>query len=205
MTQHLHRVTGFAVSAFFLLLPLAVWAAEEAHDAHGGQAGGGPDATLAFAAINFLLFVFVLRKYALPAVRDSLKRRRETIVQALSEAKKAQEEAEALQREYRQKLAGLAAEQERLRQQALGDAEREKTRLLEEAQKMAERVRIDIQLTARRELAEARRLLREEVAAQAVRLATELVRSRLTPGDQSRLIQDLVQEVNKNAGNNALR
>lgn len=205
MTQHLHRATGFAVSAFFLLLPLAVWAAEEAHDAHGGQAGGGPDATLAFAAINFLLFVFVLRKYALPAVRDSLKRRRETIVQALSEAKKAQEEAEALQREYRQKLAGLAAEQERLRQQALGDAEREKTRLLEEAQKMAERVRIDIQLTARRELAEARRLLREEVAAQAVRLATELVRSRLTPGDQSRLIQDLVQEVNKNAGNNALR
>ncbi|MBI3248089.1 MAG: F0F1 ATP synthase subunit B [Deltaproteobacteria bacterium] len=205
MTKHLNKVVGFAVSVLFLLLPLAVWAAEEAHQEHGGHTGGGPDATLAFAAINFLLFVFVLRKYALPAVRDSLKRRRETIVQALNEAKKAKEEAEALQREYRQKLAGLAAEQERLRQQAFSDAEREKTRILEEAQKMAERVRTEVQLTAGRELAEARRLLREEVAEQAVRLATELVRSRLTPGDQSRLIQDLVQEVNKNAGNDALR
>lgn len=205
MTKHLNKAVGFAVFVFFLLLPLAVWAAEEAHDAHGSPAGGDPYATLAFAAINFLLFVFVLRKYALPAVRDSLKRRRETIVQALNEAKKAKEEAEALQREYRQKLAGLAAEQERLRQQAFSDAEREKTRILEEAQKMAERVRTEVQLTAGRELAEARRLLRQEVAEQAVRLATELVRSRLTPGDQSRLIQDLVQEVNKNAGNDALR
>jgi F-type H+-transporting ATPase subunit b len=205
MTKHLNKVAGFAVSAFFLLLPLVVWAAEEAHDEHGGHAGGGPNAALVFGAVNFLLFVVVLRKYALPAVRDSLKRRRDTIVQALNEAKKAKEEAEALQREYQQKLAGLAAEQERLRQQALTDAEREKTRILEEAHKMAERARNDAQLTARRELAEARRLLRQEVAEQAVRLATELVRSRLTPGDQSRLINDLVQEVNKNVGNNALR
>ena len=101
-------------------------------------------------------------------------------------------------------LAGLAAEQERLRQQALEDAEREKTRILEEARRMAERTRVEARQIAQREVAEARRILRQEVAEQAVRLATELIRVRLTPNDQNRLIQDLVQEVNKNGGNNAL-
>ena len=70
---------------------------------------------------------------------------------------------------------------------------------------MAERARREVQQTAQREVAEARRILRQEVAEQAVRLATELVRARLTPSDQGRLIQDLVQEVQKNVGNNALR
>jgi len=178
-----------------------MWAAEEGHGAQGGhEAGGSQLLVLAFSAINFLLFVLILRKYALPAVRAGLRRRRDTIVQALSEAKRAKEEAENLRREYEQKLAGLAAEQERLRAQAREAAEREKERTLEEARRMAERVRTEARLVAQREVEEARRLLRQEVAEQAVRIAAEMIRTRLTPADQSRLIQDLVREVNS-AGN----
>lgn len=206
MRKHLNKVVGFAASTFLLALPLLVWAVEEGHEAYSGHAEGGSQYfVLALSAINFLLFVFVLRKYALPAVRESLKKRRETIAQALNEAKRAKEEAEALRREYEKKLAGLAVEQEQLRKQALEIAEREKGRILEEARKMAERARTEAQQIAQREIEEARRLLRKEVAKQATRLATELVRSRLTSADQSRLVQDLVQEVNKNVGNSALR
>ena len=206
MRKQVKTLVGFAVSAFLFVLPCFVWALEEGHEGQGGHADGGSQLlTLIFSVINFLLFVFVLRRYALPAVRESLKKRRATIEQALNEGKRAKEEAEALRREYEQKLAGLSAEQERLRQQALEDAEREKTRVLEEAQRMTERVRTETQQVVQREVEEARRLLRQEVADQAVRLATELVRSRLTPNDQSRLVQDLVREVNANAGNDAVR
>lgn len=204
MRKHLNRLAGFVASTFFLVTPLVVGAAEEGHEGHGGHAGGGLQ-ELVFPAINFLLFIFVLRKYALPVVREFLRKRRDTIAQALNEAKKAKDEAQALRQEYEQKLAGLAAEQERLRQQALVDAEHEKQRILEEARNMAERARREAQQTAQREVEEARRILRQEVAEQAVRLATELVRARLTPSDQGRLIQDLVQEVHKNVGNTALR
>ena len=204
MRKHLNKLAGFVASTFCLVAPLVVGAAEEGHEGHGGHAGGGPQ-ELIFPVINFLLFVFLLRKYALPAVREALRKRRDTIARALNEAKKAKEEAQALRQEYEQKLAGLAAEQERLRQQALVDAEHEKQRILEEARNMAERARREVQQTAQREVAEARRILQQEVAEQAVRLATELVRARLTPSDQGRLIQDLVQEVQKNVGNNALR
>ena len=203
MRKHVNPLISLAVSAFLLAWPLILWAAEEGHGGHAE--GGSQQLTLVFSAINLLLFIFVLRKYALPAVRENLKKRRETILQALNEGKKAREEAEALRREYEQKLSGLAAEQERMRRQALADAEREKERILEEARKMAERARAEAQQTAQREVEEARRLLRQEVTAQAVRLAAEIVRSSLTPNDQSRLVQEFVQGVNTNAGNDALR
>lgn len=203
MKKHLNKVAGFAVSISFSIWPAISWAVEEGHGGHAE--GGSPQLTLVFSTINFLLFIFALRKFALPAVRESLRKRRAAIEQALNEGKKAKEEAAALRREYEQKIAGLAAEQEQLRQQTLADAEREKERILEEARKMAERARAEAQQVAQREVAEARRILRQEVAEQAIRLAAELVRTRLTPNDQNQLVQDLAQEVNKNAGTNAVR
>jgi F-type H+-transporting ATPase subunit b len=201
MRKHLNKVVGWAVWLGLFLVSSALWAAEEGHGAHGGQEGSSSQlAVLAFSAINFVLFVLVLRKYALPAVRETLRRRRDTIVQALNEAKRAKEEAESLRREYEEKLAGLAAEQERLRAQAQEAAERERQRILEEARRMAERVLAEAQLIAQREVEEARRLLRREVSEQAVRIATDLIRTRLTAADQSRLVQDFVREVG-NAGN----
>ena len=65
---------------------------------------------------------------------------------------------------------------------------------------MAERIQTEVRLIAQREVEEARRLLRQEVTEQAVHIATEMIRTRLTAADQSRLIQDFVREVN-DAGN----
>jgi len=205
MRKHLNKVVGCAAFLCPLLVSAALWAAEEGHGGHEGHAGGGPQwFVLVFSAVNFLLFVLVLRKYALPVVRESLRRRRDTIVQALNEAKRAQEEAAALRQEYEQKLAGLAAERERLHAQALAAAEREKERTLGEARRLAERIQTEARLIAQRETEEARRILRQEVAEQAVRMATAIIQARLTPADRSRFVEDLVLEVH-NAGNDTLR
>jgi F-type H+-transporting ATPase subunit b len=205
MRKHLNKVVGCAVSLGFFLLSVALWAAEEGPEAHGGHdAGSAQLVGLAFFTVNFLLFAFVLRKYALPVVKDALRKRRDSVVQALNEAKRAQEEAENLRREYEQKLASLAAEQDRLRAQAVEAAERQQQRTIEEARRVAERIHSETRLMAQREVEEARRVLRQEVVEQAVGMATELLRSRLRPADQSRLVQDLVREVN-NAGNGTLR
>jgi F-type H+-transporting ATPase subunit b len=150
---------------------------------------------LVFPVINFLIFVFILYRYVIPTVRDALRQRREKITLALEEAKRAKEEAERLRQDYEQKLAGLAAEQEKMREQALEAAERERGRIVEEARQMAERVKNEVQQIAQREVEEARRTLRQEVANQAVRMATELLQSRLTQTDHRRFVQDLVIEV----------
>jgi len=203
MKRPIRNLVGFATPFFFFLSSFALWAAEEGQGGHGGgHEGGWGLGGLFFATINFLIFAAILRKYALPAVRDAIRQRREKIVLALNEAKRAKEEAEALRRDYENKLAGLAAEQERMRTQALEAAEREKDRILEDARRAAERVQSEARHIAQREVEEARRVLRQEVAEQAVRLATELVTARLTQNDQRRFVQNLVAEVN-NAANSS--
>jgi F-type H+-transporting ATPase subunit b len=195
MKSHLRKVVGFATAGFFLLLPVILWAAEEGH---GERVPSISD--LVFPVINFLLFVFILYRYVIPTVRDALRQRREKITLALEEAKRAKEEAERLRQDYEQKIAGLAAEQEKIREQALEAAERERGRIVEEARQMAERVKNEVQQIAQREVEEARRTLRQEVANQAVRMATELLQSRLMQTDHRRFVQDLVIEV-QNAAN----
>ena len=195
MKSHLRKVVGFATAGFFLLLPVILWAAEEGHGEHVPSISD-----LVFPVINFLLFVFILYRYVIPTVRDALRQRREKITLALEEAKRAKEEAERLRKDYELKLAGLAAEQEKIQEQALEAAERERRRIVEEARQMAERVKSEVQLIAQREVEEARRTLRQEAANQAVRMATELIQSRLTQTDHRRFVQDLVIEV-QNAAN----
>ena len=195
MKSHLRKVVGFATAGFFLLLPVILWAAEEGHGEHVPSISD-----LVFPVINFLLFVFILYRYVIPTVRDALRQRREKITLALEEAKRAKEEAERLRKDYELKLAGLAAEQEKIREQALEAAERERRRIVEEARQMAERVKSEVQQIAQREVEEARRTLRQEAANQAVRIATELVQSRLTQTDHRRFVQDLMTEV-QNAAN----
>jgi len=195
MKSHLRKVVGFATAGFFLLLPVILWAAEEGHGEHVPSISD-----LVFPVINFLLFVFILYRYVIPTVRDALRQRREKITLALEEAKRAKEEPERLRQDYEQKLAGLAAEQEKIREQALEAAEQERERIVEEARQMAERVKSEVQQIAQREVEEARRTLRQEAANQAVRIATELIQSRLTQTDHRRFVQDLVIEV-QNAAN----
>ena len=107
--------------------------------------------TTASAALRLLgcflhgQFYFVwpnLRKFAMPFIKEALHKRKEAVVQALNEAKLSQEEAEKVRREYEEKLAGLEAEREAMRAQALESAQREKERILAEASRMAERARV---------------------------------------------------------------
>ncbi len=195
MRKHLNKMVGLIAVIFPLLLTTAVWAAggdggEEHHGVSGTQIVG-----LFFFTVNFILFGLILRKFAMPFIKEALHKRKEAVVQALNEAKLSQEEAEKVRREYEEKLAGLEAEREAMRAQALESAQREKERILAEASRMAERARVEAQQIATREVEQARRILREEVAEQAVKIATDLIRSRLNPADQNRFVKDLVDEV----------
>ena len=192
MRKHLNKMVGLIAAIFPLLLTTAVWAAggEEHHGVSGTQIVG-----LFFFTVNFILFGLILRKFAMPFIKEALHKRKEAVVQALNEAKLSQEEAEKVRREYEEKLAGLEAEREAMRAQALESAQREKERILAEASRMAERARVEAQQIATREVEQARRILRKEVAEQAVKIATDLIRSRLNPADQNRFVKDLVDEV----------
>jgi len=175
-----------------LLLARVALATEEAHAHHEA---GIPWATLAFSTINLLIFVWVLRRFAWPAVHTWVHERRERVVAALEDAATAKAEAEKLRAEWDARLAALNDEIEQMRTQARHDAERERERILAAAQKTADGIRRDAERAAAYEVRRTQQQLRAELVRQAVALAEQQARAQLTPADQQRFIADFLAQV----------
>ena len=80
-------------------------AAEEAQKGHAEH--GIPWGILFFTAVNFSLFVLLIVRMALPALRTWAIDRRDRIVDQLQKASAAREEAERLKSEWEERLKGL--------------------------------------------------------------------------------------------------
>lgn len=169
--------------------------------AHGGAADAAHAdnsaawATLTFSFFNFSIFVFLLRRYAWPPVRDFLSNRRREVADAMAAAEKARQEVEAIRHEYAAKEAALEETRRRMLEEIRSGAASDRERLLKEAEAAAQRLRADAERQAEYDLARARRELRIEAARLATELAEKDVRARLSDADRSRLVAEFVEEV----------
>jgi len=148
-----------------------------------------------FPLINFLIYAFIIVKFALPLIRDFLKTRREEIVAKLAEASAKKQAAEALVRDYRSRLAGLGKEVQSLQAALREDGEREKSRLVSEAQTTAVKITQDANFLADQEVRSARQKLREDMADEAEATAQQLIERNISAADQSRLVDDFLRSV----------
>jgi F-type H+-transporting ATPase subunit b len=182
--------------AFLLtwLLPLAALAEEV--EEHAGD-HGIPWAKLVFSAINFTIFLYILRRLAWDSLRSMVADRRASIQKALEQAERAGREAEALRAEWQQRLEHLNAELASMLEQARADIAAERDQILAAARHTAEAIRRDAQRTAENEIRSAREALRAEVAKQALAIAERRAPERLTANDQHRFVAEFVERVNE--------
>jgi F-type H+-transporting ATPase subunit b len=178
---------------------ICILAATTAAGAEGGHGHGGgiPAATLLFSAINLLLFLLILGRYAAPPIRQWVRDRRNRIVTELEEAAAARGEALRLKAEWEEKVAKLDETARQMREQAQKDAERERERILADAHRVAEGVQRDAERTIAAELRRMRMELRAEVVREAVKLAEDEVRKQWSAADQRRFVSDFVKQVTK--------
>lgn len=148
-----------------------------------------------FPLINFLIFLYLIKRFLLPVVRSHLRSRREQIVAALGEADGSKRRAEDMVRDYRARLGRMADEANRLREELRADGEREKAKLLKEAEELAGKIKVDADFLAEQEIKLARQRLREEIARLAQEAAQKLIQSHLTPDDQKHLVEEFLSEV----------
>ena len=148
-----------------------------------------------FPAINFIIYAAVLYYFALPAVRNLLRSRREEIVTTIAQASAKKQQAEALVNEYRAKIARVDQEAQSIQASRRDEAEREKAKMLGEAEVMAAKVREDARFLADREVGIAREKIRGELATQAEAVARELVQRNISAADQGRLAQEFIQHI----------
>jgi F-type H+-transporting ATPase subunit b len=178
------------VSGLDLLTATNAWASAAGAEHHVPTIG-----EVVLPAINFVIYAAVLYYFALPAIRNLLRSRREEIGTAIAQASAKKQQAEALVNEYRAKIARVGQEGQSIQASRRADAEREQVKMLSEAEAMAAKVREDARFLADREVSIARETLREELAGQAEAMARELVQRNISAADQGRLAQEFIQHI----------
>jgi F-type H+-transporting ATPase subunit b len=151
---------------------------------------------LFWSAVSFAILLFLLKRYAFPAITEMLDARERSIAQNLAKAEQARKEAEQLLAEYQAKLNAAqqqaAAMLDQARKQAQQASDENQRRVKEETDRML--------AAARDEMARERLRLTRELREQAVDLvltATErVIRRNLTDADSKRLVKEAIEQVN---------
>lgn len=161
-----------------------------AQESHEGSGSGLTGKLINFAILFGGLF-FLLRK----PIMGLLTQRTRDVAKTLDEAQAARREAEAQLAEARAKAASLEAELGRLRAGAEEEGRREKERIREMAAQEAERLRSLAKLEVEAHLKAGVRDLKAYTAELAAALAEERIKARLSPADQSGLIDESIAKL----------
>jgi len=174
---------------FGIFMVAQAWAA-------GGAEHHTPSITeVIFPALNFLIYLAIIVKFALPPIRSYLKNRRDEVVATMTQASAKKAAAQALVAEYKAKLAALD-QRVRSLQATLGEeGERDKAKLLGEANNMAAKIKADASVLADQEVKMARQKIREDMAIQAEATARALLQRNLSADDQNRLADEFIQSI----------
>ena len=144
--------------------------------------------------ISFLIFLWVLKKFAWTPILKALDEREQGIKANIDSARIAREEAEAALKEYRKRLAEAQVEAQGVVAKARQDAERVREELIakskSDAEGILERARRQIELESQAAI----KAIRSEVADMAVIAAERIIGRTLTPEDQHRLAEESLQE-----------
>jgi F-type H+-transporting ATPase subunit b len=183
------------------VLLLAASAVHAASDANG--AGGAAHAPglwlLGVQVLNVAILLFILVRFAGPALRDYFQGRSQQIRESIEGAQAQLREAEAEIAELRGRLEAFEAESGRLVEAAAEAAEGERARMLERARATAQRLREDAERVADSEIARARQVLRAEAARLATELAGQLLRAEATREDDTRMVGEFVDKLGGSA------
>lgn len=188
-----HRWMAPGVAATATLSRIAAASEEAEHAGSAGHAAGFSD--LLFPTINFAIFLWIIWKYALPAMRGWVRERHNRVVRDLAAAAAAKAEAERLQQEWHDKTARLDETIAQMREQARQDARRERDRVIAAALKTAESIRRDAERAAAYEVRRAQQQLRAEFVRQALGIAEDTARKQWSAQDQERAIGEFLKQV----------
>jgi F-type H+-transporting ATPase subunit b len=199
MTHSQRWFSAATTTIFFLAILFAETALASSAGGHGDAHGPSSAqwTTLVFTVINFSIFVFLMFRFTKAPLVDFLTGRRRELVEAMSAAARAKEEAEQLKAEYEEKSAQLEETRRTLIEEFKEMAAKDRERILEEAAASTARMLRDVKLRADNELDQAKRELRAETARLAAEMAEAEIRGKLDPAVRGRLLGEFLEGVTR--------
>ena len=151
-----------------------------------------------WTAVVFLIFAWLLGKYAWRPIISALESREKSIGDSIASAEKANQEAQRILKENEEKMA--QAQQEMM--QLIRDGRAQAEAQLQAAAEEAEKIKQD-KLTEAREAIEQARLsamqsLRSEVSALVVIATEKILKEKLDGEYQEKVINSLIDEISNN-------
>ncbi|HEY2664471.1 MAG TPA: hypothetical protein VGI47_09035 [Candidatus Binataceae bacterium] len=150
---------------------------------------------LLFFAINFVIFVVVLAKFAAAPAAKYFRDRSAEISHTLKTTDDALARAQALAARAQADIAKLESEKALLAKEMRETTAREVRRLREIAERTAARVRQDAQMASTALAETGRRRIRERLAALTTSLARDLVEKNVGAADESHLIDEFMNQL----------
>jgi len=181
-------ILGFlSISAFQPVFALAAEPTEAAHHAPATIA------TLAWPAVNFLIYfslmVHFYKKYGRPALLS----RAATFDQHIKKAAQVLEDAERDLRKAEERLQTISDEQTEIHERLVHEGTQVAAQIISQAEQSALGIRGDVGRRIERELSAATSDVREQVIARATELARKKLATTLSEEDDSRLRKDAVR------------
>src|ERR671932_514329 len=149
--------------------------------------------------LAFLVALFILRKYAWPAITNALDKRQRAIEESIEVAERTRTEAQEILQEYRERLREARAQADEIVARARKAGEVHERETLEKARVQREELmaqtRRDIEAETRRAIQE----IRAEVADLTVMATEKVTRKSLDEADQKRLVEQALAELDFSA------
>jgi F-type H+-transporting ATPase subunit b len=149
--------------------------------------------TFVLEIVNFLVLVWILKRFLYKPVLDVIARRRAGIESQLAEARQLHEEADKLKAEYENRLANREQERQRARDALAQELDAERSRQMEELQKALEQEREKAKVAESRRRAEAAREIEHHALQQGAQFATRLLNQAAGPELEARLVNLLLE------------
>lgn len=160
-----------------------------------GEAEEPMSAPFVLMVLNFILLLVILAKYGGPAARKVAETRSDQIKTALEEAAQLRDRARAKLEEYGKRLEAADAEMAKMIEAIRTDAEADRKRVIAAAEGQAAALKKDAEERIAAEISLARHALAQEVARAAAAAAETLIKAKATPGDQTRLVEGFITDL----------
>lgn len=153
-----------------------------------------------FVLVNFAILLGLLAWKGWPIGQQVARERHDLIKTALDEAARLRKEAADKLAGYEKRLAAADAEIQQLVTSMRADAQKEKDRILAAAQAQAAQMKRDAEQRIAAEIEHARAQLTREVTAAATAATEKLLREKLAPADQQKLVAGFIADVQAAGG-----
>ena len=177
-----------------LFLVGAAWASEAGGHGHGGiDPAKLPD--LLWRTVNFVIFAGILYKLAAKPIKTFFAGRKTEISTELQDLETEKIKVQRALKEAKAQLAAVAAERDGIMQQYIAEGEAEKAKIIEKAEQTAQRLKDMAVMTIEGETKKAAAELKKEIVETAVKLSEQIIKEKIVPEDQQRLVDDYLAKV----------